>query len=90
MAPQLKLIYFPLEGRGECIRLIAAAGGVPLMEEEIITFEQWPARKDGKRTIANERVFASNLTCVDGLANLLIAEAPPQRSSFFNTSQLIT
>lgn len=44
MAPQVKLVYFPLRARGELIRVILAAGGIAY-EEELVTFEQWPAKK---------------------------------------------
>lgn len=40
MAPKLKLSYFPLEGRGEIIRILCAIGGLPL-EDEVIPFMSW-------------------------------------------------
>lgn len=44
MAAQIKLLYFPLDGRGEAIRLTLVIGGVAY-EDEIIEFKDWPARK---------------------------------------------
>lgn len=42
--PKVKLVYFPLRGRAELIRLILAAGGVAY-EEELVTFAEWPKKK---------------------------------------------
>ncbi len=44
MAPHLKMIYFPLQGRGEIIRFLCQIGGVPL-DEEVVEMSDWPAKK---------------------------------------------
>ncbi|TRY71467.1 hypothetical protein TCAL_03373 [Tigriopus californicus] len=44
MAPKIKLVYFPLRGRAELIRLVLAAGETDY-EEDIIEFQDWPDRK---------------------------------------------
>ncbi|VDN54768.1 unnamed protein product [Dracunculus medinensis] len=41
-----KLLYFPIRGRAEPIRLLFHFAQVPF-EDEIITFEKWPSRKAG-------------------------------------------
>ena len=48
--PHYKLIYFPIRGRGECIRYIFAAADVPY-EEELIDFATWPTVKGGTVSI---------------------------------------
>jgi len=49
MAPQAKMIYFPFHGLGEPLRFMMAYTGVT-WEEEIIALEDFPARKEGKKT----------------------------------------
>ena len=45
----VKLVYFPVRGRGELLRLLLHAAGVDY-EEEAVTFEEWPARKPCARS----------------------------------------
>eukprot|EP00095_Tigriopus_kingsejongensis_P008607 maker-scaffold460_size165339-snap-gene-0.28 protein:Tk08607 transcript:maker-scaffold460_size165339-snap-gene-0.28-mRNA-1 annotation:"glutathione s-transferase" len=44
MSPKIKLVYFPVRGRGELIRLILKVGGLEY-EEDLVTYAQWPAKK---------------------------------------------
>lgn len=44
MAPQYKLVYFNIRGRGEVIRLVFAAAGQKF-EDHRIEHEQWPEYK---------------------------------------------
>ena len=46
MPSKYKLIYFPLTGRAEAIRLMFAAAGVEY-EDCRIPFEEWPKLKPG-------------------------------------------
>ena len=53
MAPKYKLIYFPLTGLGESIRLLFIAAGVEF-EDCRVPYEEWPNVKPG----------TSLLTCI--------------------------
>jgi len=44
MASKLKLVYFPIAGRGESIRLALHVGGIAF-DDHRITFADWPALK---------------------------------------------
>jgi len=44
MAAKLKLNYFPIAGRGDCIRFALHVGGIPF-EDNRINFPDWPAYK---------------------------------------------
>jgi glutathione S-transferase len=44
MAPKIKLTYFDIEGRGECVRLALALANVPF-EDDRIPFSKWPEVK---------------------------------------------
>jgi len=45
MSSSLKLVYWPIHGRALPIRLAAAVGKVPL-EDELISFQEWPSIKE--------------------------------------------
>ncbi len=47
MSAKVKFLYFPLHARAEVIRLTLKAGGMEY-EEEIVTFDKWPAVKPRK------------------------------------------
>ena len=47
MSPQVKLTYFPVQGRAEIIRLILNAGAIEYTEETIQQ-RDWPEKKPSK------------------------------------------
>lgn len=42
---EVRLMYFPLKGRAELIRLTFHAGDIPF-HEQTITFAEWPKKRN--------------------------------------------
>lgn len=58
MAPSVKLVYFPLRGRAELIRLILEAKGISY-QDETIPSEKWGDKKACKTTVDPTRKWGS-------------------------------